>query len=197
MSNNQHTTKDTKISQFKVTVSKDGPYIVSGGVPLAAQVIILDKDGECLEWLETRRYPEQKRYSLCRCGQSKNKPFCDGTHLETGFNGGRDCQPSILSRPVREIQRSNTGLNGCQVFMRGCWILRPCNRHLEANPSLRRSQSPTNSHRGGLQLSLRKIDAPGQSGQANRAGPGAIHWNHGGIQRPVYRTDLGQRRYPD
>lgn len=27
------------------------------------------------------------RVALCRCGQSKNKPFCDNAHLEAGFKG--------------------------------------------------------------------------------------------------------------
>jgi CDGSH-type Zn-finger protein len=54
-----------------VTVTNDGPYAVTGGVELAA---VAFGDGASRE-----------HYTLCRCGGSKNKPFCDGTHWRIGF----------------------------------------------------------------------------------------------------------------
>ena len=54
--------------EFKITISKTGSYKVEGGVRL------VDADGNPVE---TR---EGKPFFLCRCGQSANKPFCDGTH---------------------------------------------------------------------------------------------------------------------
>ena len=53
-----------------IRVSKDGPYHVTGGVGLADA-----------PWSEGVTH---SRYALCRCGASKNKPFCDGAH--TGIN---------------------------------------------------------------------------------------------------------------
>jgi CDGSH-type Zn-finger protein len=38
-----------------------------------------------LEGPDGTRYEVRNRMTLCRCGQSKNKPFCDGTHVEAGF----------------------------------------------------------------------------------------------------------------
>jgi CDGSH-type Zn-finger protein len=57
----------------KISVLNGGPYRVEGGVP------VLDHDGGAIEAPEA--------YSLCRCGGSKNKPFCDGTHKSNNFNG--------------------------------------------------------------------------------------------------------------
>jgi CDGSH-type Zn-finger protein len=31
---------------------------------------------------------DKENVALCRCGQSKNKPFCDGSHRQCGFKGG-------------------------------------------------------------------------------------------------------------
>ncbi len=50
---------------------KDGPYKVTGGVEL---------DGQ--EWGDGA---SRDHYTLCRCGASKNKPFCDGTHWNIRF----------------------------------------------------------------------------------------------------------------
>lgn len=57
-----------------VTVTKDGPYAVTGGVKLLDHAL---GEGASAE-----------HYTLCRCGASANKPFCDGTHWEIGFKDG-------------------------------------------------------------------------------------------------------------
>jgi CDGSH-type Zn-finger protein/uncharacterized membrane protein YozB (DUF420 family) len=68
-----------------ITTSKNGPYFVSGGVVLRA-------DGA------TPRFTD--RYALCRCGASKNKPFCDGTHWAVEFDGGRGRQKGVFVPPL-------------------------------------------------------------------------------------------------
>jgi CDGSH-type Zn-finger protein len=72
---------------MKITIQKDGPYIVDGEVPLARQVIGTNAEGESVEWRAGTRIPTPLRYALCRCGRSGRKPFCDGTHRRGGFDG--------------------------------------------------------------------------------------------------------------
>jgi CDGSH-type Zn-finger protein len=73
--------------EARVVISQNGPYLVTGNVPLAKQTIITDADGNSQAWEEGDKYPTQERYALCRCGHSKGKPFCDGTHAKIGFDG--------------------------------------------------------------------------------------------------------------
>jgi CDGSH-type Zn-finger protein len=96
---------------MKVTVTKNGPYVVQGNVPLAEQRIVTNDEGESLEWREGKQFPEQATYALCRCGHSNNKPFCDGTHNKVGFDGTEtasrqpfDEQAEILDGPVLSLK---------------------------------------------------------------------------------------------
>nr|WP_231844962.1 CDGSH iron-sulfur domain-containing protein [Methanocella arvoryzae] len=71
----------------KVTIAKNGPYLVEGKLPLAKEIIVVDGDGTPVEWQPGETYPDREVYALCRCGESKHKPFCDGMHARTGFDG--------------------------------------------------------------------------------------------------------------
>jgi CDGSH-type Zn-finger protein len=73
--------------EARVVVSRNGPYIVTGSVPLAKQIIATTADGESETWRERKTIQMQEGYALCRCGQSKTKPICDGAHIKVGFDG--------------------------------------------------------------------------------------------------------------
>jgi CDGSH-type Zn-finger protein len=71
----------------KVKIEKDGPYIVTGGLPLAKERAVLGREGEPEFWKKGEEYPKQKEYYLCRCGKSKGMPFCDHSHVKAKFDG--------------------------------------------------------------------------------------------------------------
>jgi len=72
---------------MRIKVTKNGPYLVSGGIPVFRQTIIADSEGTAVQWRFDTKYPLMEKCGLCRCGESKNKPFCDGTHVKIGFVG--------------------------------------------------------------------------------------------------------------
>ena len=55
----------------EVVLVPDGPLWVTGGVTVTRS------DGVALE--------PRNRVTLCRCGASSNKPLCDGSHADVGF----------------------------------------------------------------------------------------------------------------
>ena len=69
----------------KIQVTRDGPYLVTGGIPLLKQILVCDKKGNSIGWREGETIPAGESYALCRCGGSRNKPFCDGTHAQFKF----------------------------------------------------------------------------------------------------------------
>ena len=61
--------------ETRIVVEKDGPLHCQGKIEL--------KDDQVSETL----LPDADHYTLCRCGKSKKKPLCDGSHAEHGFKG--------------------------------------------------------------------------------------------------------------
>ena len=68
-----------------ITASANGPLFVNGSVELRA---------------EGARPRDPERYALCRCGGSKNKPFCDGTHWAIRFDESRGRQAGMFAPPL-------------------------------------------------------------------------------------------------
>ena len=71
---------------IRITITKDGPYEVTGAPPFHEQSIAVNERGESLEWAQTGTFESKPEMTLCRCGKSGNKPFCDNSHKD-GFDG--------------------------------------------------------------------------------------------------------------
>ena len=56
-----------------IRVRQNGPLLVEGD------------DVKVVDWNGIEYVPAKRPFTLCRCGASKKRPFCDGSHRECGF----------------------------------------------------------------------------------------------------------------
>ena len=66
------------MAQVKITCRMNGPYRVEAP---EGSIELVDANGNPYD------LTGKTAFSLCRCGGSVNKPFCDGTHSRIGFQG--------------------------------------------------------------------------------------------------------------
>lgn len=62
---------------IRIRTRLDGPYVIEVDEGIAIEVVDVDRQPFPL--------PEKRPIALCRCGASANRPFCDGTHKQIGF----------------------------------------------------------------------------------------------------------------
>lgn len=110
-------------SRGKVTIKKNGPYLVEGGLSLAKEIIGTDRAGASVKWEPGAEYPSQETYALCRCGHSASKPFCDGAHAKVHFDGTETAsrepyleQATVIEGPTMYL----TDVEGLCAFARFC-----------------------------------------------------------------------------
>ena len=120
----KQTQEETVNDVSKIKVSENGPYLVSGRIPLSKQIIGID-DGYSYEWREGTQYPLQRNYALCRCGQSQNKPFCDGSHLKADFKEKETASREPYKAQARKIKGPDLELTDAQEL---CAAARFCDR---------------------------------------------------------------------
>ncbi len=109
--------------QARVAISRNGPYIVTGGVPLSTQSIGAGANGDSTAWKESGSFPQAEQYALCRCGESNKKPFCDGTHTRIGFDGSETANRAPYLEQAKAIEGPAVMLTDVESF---CAFARFC-----------------------------------------------------------------------
>ncbi len=151
---------------YRIKILADGPYLVLGGVPLVRRYPAMSTFGEPLEW-DPVGVPEEEisagpRYTLCRCGLSVNKPFCDGKHVGGGFQGALapDRRPSASRQQVwrahglelTDDRALCAGAGFCRTRLTGVWEMLPLSDDPEVRARLLRMV--TNCPSGRLTITL-------------------------------------------
>jgi len=108
-----------------ITVSSNGPYLVSGGVPISDQIIVADAEGTAITWREGKKYQYKGKCGLCRCGQSEHKPFCDGTHIKVNFDGTETADKDLSSDEIKEFDGPSLKLVDAEIL---CASARFCHK---------------------------------------------------------------------
>jgi CDGSH-type Zn-finger protein len=117
--------KTLKNEKYSIKVSKNGPYLVSGDIPFVEKIIKYDSKWDTCQWQDGKTYPQQDQYALCRCGQSHNKPFCDGTHLKVKFDGTETASHTLYRDDAVVIDGPGLKLGDAKIL---CASARFCHR---------------------------------------------------------------------
>ncbi len=113
----------------RIKVMKDGPYLVRGGIPLDEERIVRGPDGEPCRWEKGESSPAKESTSLCRCGASKAKPFCDGSHSQVAVDVTEAAQPGPAHRHIEKTTGPGVDLTWCEEL---CIVARFCHSGKDA-----------------------------------------------------------------
>jgi CDGSH-type Zn-finger protein len=90
-------TKRNSEREERIVVTKDGPYVVHGRIPLVRKTQVVSEHGEPLTWKKDESIETPETYELCRCGKSEYRPLCDVTHALIDFDGTETADTGVTA----------------------------------------------------------------------------------------------------
>ncbi len=103
----------------RIEVRRNGPYRVYGKVPLAKEIIIRNEENIPVRWKKGKVYQLHDEYSLCRCGKSNEKPFCDDTHKKVKFDGTETASLTLHQDQAKLIKGARIDLKDARDYCAG------------------------------------------------------------------------------
>ena len=90
---------------YYIKITPDGPYLVYGNPPIDQEIILPNEEGSSWVYRKGKHFtPDPNHIALCRCGESKHKPFCDGSHVHAHWNPEETNDKRPLLEDAEEIE---------------------------------------------------------------------------------------------
>lgn len=109
----------------KIVITQGGPYCVCGNLPLGKRIAKAGKEGDPEKWVKGKQYPLQEEYALCRCGQSEDKPFCDGSHVCACFDGTETASFDSFEKQAETVEGPGLDLKDSESLCAGARFCHP------------------------------------------------------------------------
>lgn len=130
--------------KYAIKITADGPYLVFGNPEIRTQTIMPDGDGNSWEYLAGQKnYANadgKEPVAMCRCGHSKNAPYCDGSHLKASWD-------PTLTADHRALLDDAVATNGATLTLtdneKYCAFARFCDARGRTWNQIERSSDPS------------------------------------------------------
>lgn len=109
---------------YYIIIQKDGPYLVYGKPPINQEIITPNEEGNSWTYKKGSSIENVgEPIALCRCGHSKHKPCCDGTHSYIAWDCKETASKELILAGAEKYEDMNLVLNDNKKY---CAIARFC-----------------------------------------------------------------------
>ncbi len=99
-----------------IEVTRGGPYRVHGDLSLRVETITPNDKGHSWDYQPGQTFAIKDGSMLCRCGLSKKKPFCDGSHMKADFDLAETASFEPMLNEAEEIDGPRVSLTDNEKF---------------------------------------------------------------------------------